>query len=99
MVCDWSTSAYMILGSGLMSRVMSTTFTQAPDLLLVAIIALELSLTRAPIGYGMIFRTIDGGLMHILHQPFNHRLSRGKLFEMEDTGDSVRVKKASADRT
>jgi hypothetical protein len=30
--------------------------------------------------------------MLILHQPFNPRLSRGKLIEIEDTGDSIRVK-------
>ena len=31
----------------------------------------------------------SGKLMLILHQPFNR--AKGKLFEMEDTGDSVRV--------
>jgi hypothetical protein len=43
-------------------------------------------------GHGMLFRTFDGRLMLILHQPFNPRLSRGKLIEIEDTGDSIRVK-------
>jgi hypothetical protein len=48
-------------------------------------------------GHGMLFRTFDGRLMLILHQPFNPRLSRGKLFEMEDTGDSIRIKTAAHD--
>jgi hypothetical protein len=42
-------------------------------------------------GHGMIFKSFDNRLMLILHQPFNR--ARGKLFEMEDTGDSIRVKR------
>jgi hypothetical protein len=44
-------------------------------------------------GHGMLFKDFDGRLMLILHQPFDGRLSHAKLFEMEDTGDSIRIKK------
>lgn len=40
-------------------------------------------------GHGMLFEPFDGTLMMVLHQPF--RQARGKLFEMEDTGDTVRI--------
>ena len=40
-------------------------------------------------GHGMLFDSFEGKLMLVLHQPF--RQARGKLFEMEDTGDTVRV--------
>lgn len=42
-------------------------------------------------GHGMLFHAFDGRLMMVLHQPF--RQARGKLFEMEDTGTTVRVKR------
>ena len=42
-------------------------------------------------GHGMIFRSFDGRLMLILHQPFNR--AKGKLFELEDTGDTIRIKR------
>jgi len=42
-------------------------------------------------GHGMLFESFDGKLMMVLHQPF--RQARGKLFEMEDTGDTLRVKR------
>ena len=42
-------------------------------------------------GHGMLFHSFDGRLMLILHQPF--RRAKGKLFEMEDTGDTVRIKR------
>lgn len=42
-------------------------------------------------GHGMLFESFDGKLMMVLHQPF--RGARGKLFEMEDTGDTLRVKR------
>lgn len=42
-------------------------------------------------GHGMLFRSFDGRLMLILHQPF--RRAKGKLFEMEDTGDTIRIKR------
>ncbi|MEO8593918.1 MAG: glycoside hydrolase family 43 protein [Candidatus Solibacter sp.] len=41
-------------------------------------------------GHGMLFDSFDGKLMLVLHQPF--RQAHGKLFEMEDTGDTLRVK-------
>ena len=41
-------------------------------------------------GHGMLFNSFDGTLMLVLHQPF--RQARGKLFEMEDTGDTLRIK-------
>jgi hypothetical protein len=40
---------------------------------------------------GRTIEAFDGKLMMVLHQPF--RQARGKLFEMEDTGDTVRVKR------
>ncbi|MGE5489040.1 MAG: glycoside hydrolase family 43 protein [bacterium] len=42
-------------------------------------------------GHGMLFRAFDGRLMLVLHQPF--RNARAKLFEMEDTGETIRVKR------
>jgi len=39
----------------------------------------------------MLFRAFDGRLMLVLHQPF--RNARAKLFEMEDTGETIRVKR------
>lgn len=44
-------------------------------------------------GHGMIFRTFDGRLMLVLHHPFNPRVSRAKLYEIEDTGDTIRIRK------
>ena len=43
----------------------------------------------------MLFRSFDGKLMLVLHQPF--RNARGKIYEMEDTGDAVRVGKFRED--
>lgn len=40
-------------------------------------------------GHGMLFRTFDGQLMMVLHRPF--RGARGKLYEIEDLGDNLRV--------
>jgi hypothetical protein len=42
-------------------------------------------------GHGMLFESFDGKLMMVLHQPF--RRAHGKLFEMEDTGDTLRIKR------
>jgi hypothetical protein len=42
----------------------------------------------------MIFRAFDGRLMLVLHQPFSR--AKGKLFELEDTGDTVRIKRQLA---
>ena len=46
-------------------------------------------------GHGMLFHAFDGRLMLVLHQPF--RQAHGKLFEMEDTGDTIRVKRQVVD--
>lgn len=43
-------------------------------------------------GHGMLFRTFDGRLMLVLHHPFDPRLSKAKLYEIEDTGKTIRVK-------
>jgi hypothetical protein len=42
-------------------------------------------------GHGMLFESFEGKLMMVLHQPF--RRARGKLFEMEDTGETLRIKR------
>jgi hypothetical protein len=44
-------------------------------------------------GHGMLFRTFDGRLMLIVHHPFDPKLSRGRLYEVEDTGNSIRLKR------
>lgn len=43
-------------------------------------------------GHGMIFKRFDGQLMLVLHSP-NKMTERAKLFEIEDTGETLRVKK------
>ncbi|MCX6237304.1 MAG: glycoside hydrolase family 43 protein [Bacteroidia bacterium] len=43
-------------------------------------------------GHGMVFTTFDGKLMMVLHSP-NNRESRPCIFEMEDTGNTLRVMK------
>ncbi len=43
-------------------------------------------------GHSMLFETFDGKLMMVLHSP-NNRESRPHIFEMEDTGSSLRVVK------
>lgn len=48
-------------------------------------------------GHGMLFRTFEGQLMLVLHQPFGSPLTRAKLYEMEDTGDAIRVVRARED--
>lgn len=42
-------------------------------------------------GHAMIFRRFDGGLMLVLHQPNQPPNERARLFELEDTGDSIRI--------
>jgi hypothetical protein len=37
----------------------------------------------------MLFNTFEGQLMLVVHQPFVN--ARGKLYEMEDLGDNLRV--------
>lgn len=41
-------------------------------------------------GHGMLFRTFEGKLMLVLHQPF--RQAHAKIFEMIDDADTIRVK-------
>lgn len=45
-------------------------------------------------GHGMLFHTFEGRLMLVLHHPFDGRISRAKLYEVEDTGDTIRISKA-----
>lgn len=42
-------------------------------------------------GHGMIFKRFDGQLMLVLHSP-NKMTERAKLFELEDTGETLRIK-------
>lgn len=42
-------------------------------------------------GHGMIFKRLDGQLMLVLHSP-NKVTERARLFEIEDTGETLRVK-------
>jgi len=46
-------------------------------------------------GHGMLFRTFEGQLMLVVHQPFVN--ARGKFYEIEDLGDSLRVVKYRED--
>jgi beta-xylosidase len=47
-------------------------------------------------GHGMLFRTFDGQLMMVLHRPFGAK-ARGKLYEMDDSGDSLRIVRERTD--
>ena len=42
-------------------------------------------------GHGMVFRRFDGALMMTLHQPNTVGSERARLFELEDTGDTLRI--------
>jgi beta-xylosidase len=42
-------------------------------------------------GHGMIFRSFEGKLMLVLHQPNQSGRERARLFELEDTGESLRI--------
>lgn len=44
-------------------------------------------------GHGMIFKTFDGKLMLVFHQPNKSPEERAQLFELEDTGKSLIIKK------
>jgi len=46
-------------------------------------------------GHGMLFRTFDGRLMLVLHQPFNG--ARGKIYEVNDRGDHLEIAKFRED--
>ena len=43
-------------------------------------------------GHGMLFTTFDGKLMMVLHSP-NNREARPRLFEMKDTGETLKIEK------
>lgn len=45
-------------------------------------------------GHPMLFKRLDGQLMMSFHSPNKGGLERTKLFEMEDLGDTLRVKSA-----
>ena len=47
-------------------------------------------LVRENSGHGMLFKTFDGQLMLVLHRPFG-REARAKLYEVEDTGDALKI--------
>lgn len=47
---------------------------------------------RADGGHAMLFKRLDGQLMMILHQPNKTPLERAVIMEMEDLGDTIRVK-------
>jgi beta-xylosidase len=53
---------------------------------------LEQPLFDANGGHAMIFKTFDDRLMLVLHQPNSSLKERARLFELEDTGDSLRIK-------
>jgi len=42
-------------------------------------------------GHPMVFKRFDGQLMMVLHSP-NKNVERAKLFELEDTGETLRIK-------
>jgi hypothetical protein len=42
-------------------------------------------------GHGTVFKRFDGQLMLVLHSP-NKMTEHAKLFEIEDTGETLRVK-------
>jgi hypothetical protein len=43
-------------------------------------------------GHGMLFTTFDGKLMMVLHAP-NNPDARPRIFELEDTGETLKVVK------
>ena len=43
-------------------------------------------------GHGMLFKRFDGGLMLALHQPNKTGSERERLFELEDSGETLRIK-------
>ena len=54
-------------------------------------------LVRKDSGHGMLFETFEGQLMMVLHRPFEMPRSRAMLFDMEDTGNNLRVVRARPD--
>jgi GH43 family beta-xylosidase len=49
-------------------------------------------LFKANGGHGMIFKTFDGKLMLVIHQPNTSPDERARFFELEDTGDTLKLK-------
>lgn len=45
-------------------------------------------------GDPMLFKRMDGRLMMVLHSPNEGGKERAKLFEIEDTGEILKIKKA-----
>jgi hypothetical protein len=41
-------------------------------------------------GHGMLFSTFEGKIMMVLHSP-NNQGARPRIFELEDTGDNLRL--------
>jgi hypothetical protein len=39
----------------------------------------------------MLFETFDGRLVMVIHQP-NRKVERARFFEVEDMGDTIRLK-------
>lgn len=48
-------------------------------------------------GHAMLFNRLDGQLMMVLHSP-NKVTERGRIFEMEDTGDTLRLGRTPSGR-
>jgi arabinan endo-1,5-alpha-L-arabinosidase len=48
-------------------------------------------------GHGMIFRRFDGQLMLVFHQPNTRMQERARLFELEDTGETLRLRRPFRD--
>ena len=44
-------------------------------------------------GHGMLFTTFDGKLMLVLHSPNSPQAQPLHIFELEDTGDTLKVVK------
>jgi hypothetical protein len=44
-------------------------------------------------GHGMIFKRFDGQLMLVLHQPNKRPDERARFFEIEDTGETLKITK------
>lgn len=49
-------------------------------------------------GHAMLFRRFDGQLMITLHAPNDSPLTRQRIFEVDDLGDTLRVKEAGQQR-
>ena len=47
-------------------------------------------------GHPMLFQTFDGRLVMVIHQP-NRRVERARFFEMDDSGDTIRIVREIAD--